>query len=132
MSTNRLFRSDSDKMVAGVCGGLAAYLDMDPVFVRLGFIILGFASGISIPLYIAMAVIAPTKSGLDMEDMIHFGDDIGSGGASPEVQRNRNSVFMAGLLIVAGAYFLFGNFGINIWPIALIALGTWLVVRRSG
>ena len=44
MSTSRLFRSESDKVIAGVCGGLGAYLDIDPVLVRIGFVALVVAS----------------------------------------------------------------------------------------
>lgn len=35
MSENKLTRSETDKMIAGVCGGLAEYLNLDPVWVRL-------------------------------------------------------------------------------------------------
>ena len=130
MSTSRLFRSESDKMIAGVCGGLAAYLDIDPVLVRLGFVVLAIAT-FGLPLYIIMAIITPSETALDTEELIHFAtDDIGSL-KNGEVQEQRNTSFIAGLFIVAGAFFLFGNFGINIWPIALIALGIWFVVRRN-
>lgn len=36
----KLFRSDSDKMIAGVCAGVAEYFGLDPTLVRLGYIIL--------------------------------------------------------------------------------------------
>ncbi|MFN2124363.1 MAG: PspC domain-containing protein [Candidatus Promineifilaceae bacterium] len=44
MAQERLTRSSSDKIVAGVCGGLANYLEIDPVLVRLAFIVLILAS----------------------------------------------------------------------------------------
>ena len=39
MSESRLTRSETDKMIAGVCGGLAEYLNLDPVWVRLLFVL---------------------------------------------------------------------------------------------
>ena len=117
-------------MIAGVCGGLAAYLDIDPVLVRLGFVALSIAT-FGLPLYIVMAIITPTETALDTEEMIHFATDDVSSLKDEEKQEKRNTSFIAGLLIVAGAFFLFGNFGINIWPIALIALGIWFVTRRN-
>ncbi|VAW33272.1 hypothetical protein MNBD_CHLOROFLEXI01-3169, partial [hydrothermal vent metagenome] len=44
MSESRLTRSEADKMIAGVCSGLAEYLNLDPVWVRLLFVLLLFAS----------------------------------------------------------------------------------------
>ncbi|MCQ2115775.1 MAG: PspC domain-containing protein [Bacteroidales bacterium] len=38
--TKRLFRSKSDKMIAGVCGGLANYFNIDPTLVRLAWVVL--------------------------------------------------------------------------------------------
>lgn len=39
MQQTRLMRSETDKMIAGVCGGLAEYLNIDPVLVRLAFVV---------------------------------------------------------------------------------------------
>lgn len=61
----RLYRSETDRMVAGVCGGLAEYFKIDPVIVRLIFFILLLPGGLPgfIP-YVAMWIIVPTKSSL--------------------------------------------------------------------
>ena len=52
-----LFRSNTDKMIAGVCGGLAQYLAIDPTIVRLVFLLLFFLGGSAIPIYLIMWVI---------------------------------------------------------------------------
>jgi phage shock protein PspC (stress-responsive transcriptional regulator) len=44
--TKRLFRSRTDKKIAGVCGGLANYLDIDPVIVRVIFVMLLLPGGL--------------------------------------------------------------------------------------
>jgi phage shock protein C len=56
----RLVRSRTDKMVAGVAGGLANYLAVDPVFVRLAFVALGM-SGPGVFVYAIMWLIMPTE-----------------------------------------------------------------------
>ncbi len=56
----RLFRDVDNKVVAGVCSGLAAYFNTDPVFVRVIFAILPFLSvGIIFPIYIILWLVIP-------------------------------------------------------------------------
>jgi phage shock protein PspC (stress-responsive transcriptional regulator) len=59
----RLFRSENDKMVAGVCGGLAAYLRIDPSFVRILYAVLILGSfGSALLIYFILWVALPPKS----------------------------------------------------------------------
>lgn len=60
MSSKRLYKSREDKMVCGVCGGIAEYFDVDPTLVRLGAVLLR-CSGTGILVYIAAAVIIPER-----------------------------------------------------------------------
>lgn len=60
MEPKRLYRSNSDKMVCGVCGGIAEYLNVDPTVVRLIWAIFGI-TGFGIIAYIAGALIMPVK-----------------------------------------------------------------------
>ncbi len=55
----RLYRSKSERMLFGVCGGLATYFDLDPTLVRLIFVLLTLATGIGLIIYIVMAIITP-------------------------------------------------------------------------
>lgn len=59
----RLYKSETDRMIAGVCGGIAEYCNIDPSLVRLGFVLLG-CTGMGIILYVAAAIILPPKSRL--------------------------------------------------------------------
>ena len=56
---NRLRRSVGDRKLTGVAGGLAEYFDLDPVLVRLAFVLLAFAGGSGVVLYIVLAIIMP-------------------------------------------------------------------------
>ncbi len=58
----RLARSVRDKKIAGVCGGLAEYLEVDPTIVRLACVVLAFASfGLALILYVACAFVIPKE-----------------------------------------------------------------------
>ena len=61
-TTKTLTRSIADRMVAGVCGGLAKYMGMDPTVIRLIFVLLFFVTGPGILLaYFIMMMIVPEE-----------------------------------------------------------------------
>lgn len=55
----RLYKSDKNKMITGVCGGIAEYFNIDPTLVRLGAVVLTCAIGSGILAYILCAIIIP-------------------------------------------------------------------------
>ena len=55
----RLYRSSSNKMLAGVCGGFAEYFNIDPTIVRVGWAILAACAAVGVVAYIICAVIMP-------------------------------------------------------------------------
>lgn len=55
----RLSRSSSERMIAGVCGGLAEYFTIDPVIVRLIFVLVTLTSGFGLPIYLLLWMIMP-------------------------------------------------------------------------
>lgn len=55
----RLYRSRTDKKLAGVCGGIAEYLGIDPTFIRLLWACISLFAGIGIAAYIIAALIIP-------------------------------------------------------------------------
>lgn len=131
MSSRRLTRSENDRMIAGVCGGLADYLDLDPVLIRLAFVVLSVAGGIGVPTYLIMALITPKASQLDEDGPIY--EEIHFAEGSETLSKNRSN-FFAGLLIILGAFFLMGNLGLEfsmLLPIMLIAFGVWQIATRS-
>jgi len=63
----RLYRSETDKKIAGICGGIGENLDVDPTIVRLIAVVLTFATGI-IPFLIGYVIawwIVPTRTELE-------------------------------------------------------------------
>ncbi|HZD67725.1 MAG TPA: PspC domain-containing protein [Actinomycetes bacterium] len=62
MERNRkLYRSQTDRKVAGVCGGLAGYLNLDATIIRVIFVALAVMGGSGIPIYLAMWIIVPPE-----------------------------------------------------------------------
>lgn len=55
-----LHKSNTQKMVAGVCGGVAEYFEVDPTLVRLGFVALSCIFGSGLFAYILAAIIIPS------------------------------------------------------------------------
>ncbi len=57
----RLYRSREDRRIAGVCGGIADYLAVDPTMVRIFWALLALAGGPGVLLYLIMAVVVPEE-----------------------------------------------------------------------
>jgi phage shock protein C len=117
----RLYRSANDKVIAGVCGGLAQYFNIDPALVRLAFVVFALAGGASVLLYIVLAIAVP----------------VGEGAPAASIGE-RGQEMLATILIAIGGLWLLANFGafslINwrfAWPLVLIALGAVLLLRRT-
>jgi len=60
-NTKRLYRSEDDRMIAGVCAGLAEYVDIDPTIVRLLFVLGMFAGGATFWAYLVMMMVVPEE-----------------------------------------------------------------------
>lgn len=57
--SRRYYRSSSDKVIAGVCGGLADYFNIDPLLVRIVMLILFFGYGFGLIPYLIIWLLAP-------------------------------------------------------------------------
>lgn len=57
--TKRLYKSNQNKMLDGVCGGIAEYFDIDPTLVRLGWVLFCAMGGSGFLAYIVAAIIIP-------------------------------------------------------------------------
>lgn len=72
----RLAKSGRNRMVFGVAGGLAEYLRVDPVIIRVVFILLAFASGIGVLVYLILALIMPRAEATVSEPLAVVKDNI--------------------------------------------------------
>lgn len=150
-----LRRSRRDRMVFGVCGGLGEYFGVDPLLVRLAFILVSLAGGSGILAYLLLAVVlpderrAPTagRDGLrhNLADLQSEAGDLadevrgGFGAPADGVRRLARGPQLAGVLLLGlGLVFLLGNLGWLswfhwgvFWPLLLVALGAVVLLRRG-
>jgi phage shock protein C len=61
METKRLYRSQTDKILGGVCAGLGKYFGMDPTVVRLIFVVLTLFGASGVLLYLILWVVIPPE-----------------------------------------------------------------------
>jgi phage shock protein PspC (stress-responsive transcriptional regulator) len=140
MSETRLTRSNNDRVIAGVCGGLAAYLDIDSVLVRLAFVILLFASGIGLPIYVILWIVMPEQDSDSSSDAEVIQKNLGEMGETvySGVSRMGRPGTVGVVLVLLGAYFLFNQLGwLNwisgaiFWPLVIIGFGIYLLIKRN-
>jgi phage shock protein C len=125
----RLTRSRDDRVIAGVCGGLGRYLGIDPVLVRIAALLLIFAGGVGIVLYI-IGWIAMPEERLVVDGVVATDDELDE----DELERRRGAAILGILFVVVGIFFLLDEVWPDlswqyIWPVALIAVGLAIVLR---
>jgi phage shock protein C len=128
----RLYRSRNDKMIAGVCGGIAEYFDIDPVIVRLVTVLLLFANGIGLIMYIIAWIFVPENPEQQSTKKTTAEK------AVKQISRHPRdgSVLIGMVLLVIGALLLINNlfswFSFSyVWAFLLVVLGIYMLMRRS-
>lgn len=114
----RLRRSVDDRKVAGVAGGLARHLDVDPLLLRVAFVVLAFFGGAGLLLYGACWLLVP-------ED--------GSDEAAITLDDRSRTLALLGVGVLAAFALLGDSWGVFWfpWPLAIIALVVLLLVTRK-
>jgi phage shock protein C len=101
----RLYKSRTERMIDGVCGGLAEYLGIDPTLVRIAFVLLLFYGGLGLVLYLVGLVLMPTApQGYVAKEIVR----------SKPLQRS-NTLFWGILLVTVGGLWLLNNMGFIVW-----------------
>jgi phage shock protein PspC (stress-responsive transcriptional regulator) len=142
----RFYRSRTDRIVFGVCGGLARYFEIDVTLVRVIFVLLALSGSLGILLYIILAIITPLEPGQKLTadtaaNLKHFVDEVKAGANSiaAEMRGSANTTRnILGLLIVAiGLALLMQNlFHVIIrWtlftPILIVIFGLYLILKHK-
>ncbi len=129
-TSKRLFRSRTNRIIAGVCGGIADYLEIDPTLVRIIWIVLTIFGGWGLILYIAAVIIMPLNPSTSPE-------------SSTKTTDRAALTLMGSVLVVVGVcllfinldFFSFREMGRFVWnyllPVSLIAAGIYILMRRE-
>ena len=107
-SEKRIYRSQREKVIAGVCGGVAEYFNIDPVLVRIFWVVAAFADGLGLIAYIIAWIIIP-ENPLAAEQASEAGQ---------EEKKNSGLGFFVGIgMVIIGLLLLADqfHFAYNIW-----------------
>jgi phage shock protein C len=115
-----LRRSATDKVLAGVCGGLGRYLGVDPVLLRIAAVVLALANGIGVIAYVIAWILIPEeRPGQPVAAM-----------RAPRQETSR--LVLGGALIVLGLVLLLDRLLPDLqrlfWPLAVVAAGAAIML----
>ena len=142
--SKKIYRSEEDRMLAGVAGGIGEYFEVDSTIVRIILVLLTIFGGSGILIYFVLWVLMPSESHVNKtsDDTIranakemkakakNFADefrDLNSG--------DRPKSWLGIIIIVIGILFLTDNLGFLkfhlFWPLILIAIGILLLMKEK-
>jgi phage shock protein C len=141
MSYQPLTRSKTSRIIAGVCGGLGEYFNIDPTLIRIFFCILVFAGGVGLALYLLFWIIIPESGSLrakkpqetsveirqHVEQLVH----VGKNAIHPS---KKITSLIAFACILLGAIILVNQFFprfslFDFWPVIFILIGLVMLYR---
>lgn len=146
MTNKKLYRNEDGAMIAGVCGGLADYFDIDATLVRVIFVILLIGGGSGFLIYLVLWLITPMKNGEEIDFKEEASELLEKTAKktktmAKEIKKEVKSKkinsgsFLGIVLMVFGVLVLFERmFHVMlrwdyVWPITLITFGAYLVFR---
>ncbi len=137
----KLFRSKQDRVIAGVCGGLGEYFELDPIVFRLIFILLAVFGASGVVVYLVMWILIPEQGEKRSQDV---GDNIkkGAGKMADELKSasgTNNFRLIGGLIIILlgvsfmlQEFFPFWHMGFDkLWPLIIIAIGIAILSKSA-
>jgi phage shock protein C len=141
----KIYRSEKNRIIFGVCGGLAEYFEVDPLLVRALFVLLSLGNGVGIILYIILAILMPKENDQELtKDNIvdeskkrtkQLVKEVKGNGSWIKDFRNIMGIFLilVGLDILSSNLFHFSVFtwiGWNvIWALVIIFVGVRIIKK---
>lgn len=143
MEKSRLYRSSTDKMIGGVAGGFGEYLNVDPLIVRIIFVVMAVVGGGGLIAYLLLWIFIPEKPDYSFntdKTMEKENENIENQPSAAEKkdhskEHGKGSLIGGIILITLGILFLVEKFfpGLDfgdLWPIILIVAGI-LILKNS-
>lgn len=123
----KLTKSRKNSVISGVCGGLGAYFNIDPIIIRIAWVfsLIPFFFNSAV-IYVVCSIIIPEDDGVIYQD-----ED------EAEVNVNGNSsLLVGGMLVLLGLFFLAREFFpefmniVRLWPALLIVAGIYIIFNK--
>lgn len=129
----KLYRSSDNKVIAGVCGGIGEYFNVDPVIIRLIAVIFTLMGGSGLIAYIIAAFIIPARNSIE-----YFDTNKDSKKEGPEVYKkgNKNTAIVLGIILIAAGGMVFFRHFVHWIPstlmfaAVLVIVGVFLIFKR--
>jgi len=141
MVGKRLYRSRSNRIIAGVCGGLADYLNVDATLVRVVTALVTLFGGSGILAYIILWIVVPGAPGdaSRTKEKEQKSEDISESNPNHEerILSGTGGQWLVGtLMVVVGVMLLLNNLLpalelTRLWPLAIIIFGVWLLMKQG-
>lgn len=147
-SDKKLYRSKSDRIIAGVCGGLGDYFEIDSIFFRVAFVLAAFFGGSGILIYLILALVIPEaensdndKSPKSTQPTKEFNNNLQANinnMAEEKIGQVKKGKLWGGVfLIFLGLLFLLDSFipktfsFDKLWPLILIVIGVLVLAEKK-
>jgi len=153
MKNKKIYRKTDDCIIAGVCGGLAEYFEIDETLVRVIFVLLFIGGGSGLLIYLVLWLVIPKYGQKDKkvnweENVKEFTEDVGKKAktVAKEIKKEikiekinpekRQGSFLGLILLLWGGILLVDRLvpmfirWDYVWPGMLIVLGGYLILRR--
>lgn len=145
INATKLYRSEIDRVLGGVAGGLGEYFNVDPTILRVIFVLLGLNGGVLV--YLILWLIIPPKSRLQEPSDLTLksnADEIKVKAQAlatdfrSETTKHNSRVWLGIAIIILGTILLLDNLDLfrffniwRFWPLAVIALGIALWAKKN-
>ena len=120
----RFYRSTTNKVISGVCGGIGEYFDIDPVLVRVITILLVIATGFVFLAYIIAWIIVPKRP--EGEETVPVNHKY------PSWRKYMPGLILiaVGLILLVHAHWYWFDWG-QFWPVILVVVGLAIILRKG-
>ncbi|MGM0565282.1 MAG: PspC domain-containing protein [Bacteroidota bacterium] len=141
MTNARLYRDSRNQVIGGVAAGLGRYFNIDPVLVRILFVLLAIFGGGGLIIYILLWIFVPDDQNTTIynnpsgEQTFNEAGPEEAPGPPASLDANRGSLIAGLILITLGALFLVDRFVpridfADLWPLILVVGGIALIINH--
>lgn len=146
-SPNKLYRSTTDIVIAGVAAGIADFFEVDPLIVRILFILLFVFGGSGLVIYLILWIIVPKKGDKNKstEEIVKKNaaelkskaqklvEEIKTAGGDHHKRDRKNKKWFGVMVLALGAMLILRNMGVfymrDFWPAALVIFGLVILFK---